>query len=431
MYDLAIIGGGPAGYSAAFEAAAKNMSAILFEKSDLGGTCLNRGCVPTKYLSHIARKFSDLSDSGKDGIFFDALRYDHERSKKRMEEIVLSLREGLKDSLLHDKVKVVSKEAKIVSEGVISCNGEKYQAKNILIATGSEAAPSPVRNAHISDELLLINKIPEKLHIIGGGTIAVEFSSIFRMLGSEVTLSIRGDRILRKWDRDISISLTQSLKKKGIVINRNCDFSSFKKNESEYLLSATGRRAYLPDSEGGLFEVGEKGGIITDGIGRTKTPGIFAAGDVREDSPDLAHLAMEQGRRVVRLIAGEEVKENTSVIRCIYTDQETASAGLAEAEAEERGISFVSAKQTMYSNARTMISSDQRGFIKVLAGADRRIIGAHLYCEHAGEIISEFALAMDQGITADEMIRTVRPHPSYSEAVTEALRILVRKLDEV
>ena len=167
MYDLAIIGGGPAGYSAAFEAAAKNMSAILFEKSDLGGTCLNRGCVPTKYLSHIARKFSDLSDSGKDGIFFDALRYDHERSKKRMEEIVLSLREGLKDSLLHDKVKVVSKEAKIVSEGVISCNGEKYQAKNILIATGSEAAPSPVRNAHISDELLLINKIPEKLHVIG------------------------------------------------------------------------------------------------------------------------------------------------------------------------------------------------------------------------------------------------------------------------
>ncbi len=431
MYDLAVIGGGPAGYSAAFETVSRNMSAVLFEKADLGGTCLNRGCVPTKYLSHIARKYSDLSISGKDGIFFDALRYDHEVSRRRMTEIAGSLRDGLKESLLRDKVTVVTGEAGIVTAGVVSCNGEEFQAKNILIATGSAPAPSPVNNAHTSDELLLIDKIPEKLHIIGGGTIAVEFSNIFRMLGSEVTLSIRGDRILRKWDRDIASSLTQSMKKKGIVINRNCDFSSFCETEGEYLLSATGRRACLPDIKAGLIEVGKKGGIIADGTGRTKSPGIFAAGDVLEEGSDLAHIAMEQGRRVVRLIAGDEIKENPSVIRCIYTDQETASAGLTEAEAEERGLPFVIAKQTMYSNARTMISTDQRGFLKVIADKERRIIGAHLYCEHAGEIISEFALAMDQGITADEMLRSVRPHPSYSEAVTEALRILVKKLDEI
>lgn len=430
MYDLAILGGGPAGYSAAFEAVRYNMSVILFERDAMGGTCLNRGCVPTKYLSHVARKYYELRESENDGLSCQSLQLEFAKTRSRMEDIVLALRTGLKDKLDKDGIKVISGNAGIKGVGLVECNGCTYEAKNILIATGSAPAAPMVPNAKTSDDILAVERVPERLHIIGGGTAAVEFAEIFRMLGSEVTVSIRADRILRKWDREIAVGLTQSMKKKGIQINKNSDFSAFEVSPEEVVLSVVGRQAVLPESQGNLYDIGEAGGIVVDGNGQTKTEGVFAAGDVTEGSSRLAHIGMEQGRRVVQFIVGKEMKKESAIIQCIYLDQEIASVGLTEVIAKEKGIEIVSAKQNMFSNARTMISTKERGFIKILAEKQSgRIVGAQLMCERAGDIIAELALAVNSKITVSEMLCSVRPHPSYSETVTDVLRVLEEKLD--
>ena len=424
MYDLAIIGGGPAGYSAAFEAAGYNLSVVLFEKDSLGGTCLNRGCVPTKYLSHTARKYYEGANSS-DGIVFQSLSVDYSKTRTRMKEIISSLRDGLSESLKRTETVIINGTAVIKRCGVIACNGQEYTAENIIICTGSVNNAPLADGAKTSDDILDMDHIPEKLHIIGGGIVAVEFAEIFRMLGSDVSISIRGDRILRKWDKEIAVGMTQSMKKKGIRINRGCDLASVTFSQDEVVLSAAGRCASLPACEKDLFDTGAGGGIIVDKNYQTKTKGIFAAGDCVEGSVQLAHTAMEQGRQIVRFIAkGIEPEEHT-VIKCIYPGQEVASAGITQAQAAEKGIECVCAKQTMFSNARTLISTDERGFIKIVAARkDGRILGAQLMCEHAGEIISELAVAIDQGLTVDKMLQTVRPHPSYCESLQDALRSL-------
>ena len=431
MYDLAIIGGGPAGYSAAFEAARYHMSAVLFEQGNLGGTCLNRGCVPTKFLSHVARKYYEAKNPD-DGIRFQSLSIDFCETRARMGTVISSLRAGLSESLKKSGIEIVYGNAAVRGSGIIVCNGQEYPVKNLIICTGSVYQEPLADGAKTGDDILEMDQIPEKLHILGGGTVAVEFAEIFRMLGSDVTISIRGDRILRKWDKEIAVGLTQSMKKKGIMINKGCDLSSLAFSEDETVLSATGRKARLPEYENGLFEIGPGGGIVVDENGRTGTKGIFAAGDVTEGSVQLAHTAMEQGRQIVRFIAKGTAPEKQTVIRCIYPDQEAASAGITEAEGLEQGISFVTAKQPMFANARTLISTAERGFIKILAAKeDGRILGAQLLCEHAGELIAELAVAIDQGLTVPELLQTVRPHPSYCESVQDVLRTLEDKLNEV
>lgn len=431
MFDLAIIGGGPAGYSAAFEATRYSMSVILFECDRVGGTCLNRGCVPTKYLLHIARKYYE-AQKADDGIIFQSLKIDYGKIRSRMEYRISSLRAELSDNLEKSKIEIISGNATIKRNGDINCNGKEYYVKNIIIATGSVSNSPLIYGALTSDEVLNLDSIPKKIHIIGGGAIAVEFAEIYRMLGSSVSISIRGDRILKNWDKEIAIRLTQSMKKKGIVINKRCDFASIDFSNDEIVMSATGRRASVPSTEGELFDIGVNGGIIVDKNCQTKTEGIFAAGDVIEGSVQLAHIAMEQGRQIVRLIAKGNKLPKSSIIKCIYPDQEIASVGLTEADAGEQGIESIVAKQTMFSNVRTVISTDEHGFVKiVVAKEDGRILGAQLMCEHAGEIVAEFAMAIDQGMTVNNMLQSVRPHPSYCESVQDVLRTAEDKLNAV
>ena len=429
-FDIAVIGGGPAGYSAAFEAIRYKLSVVLFESGEIGGTCLNRGCVPTKYLLHTARRYFE---AGRDqGIIFDALKLDYTNTVKSMNDMISSLRSGLADRLERSGVKLVKGNASLRSAGLIECGGEEYEAGHVIIASGTVPASPVVSNALNSDEILRLDHIPEKLHIIGGGSVACEFAWIYRMLGSEVELSLRGNRILRGWDREIAVSLTQSMKKAGIKINTDCDLSTFSADKDTPVLSAAGRKCVLPVTDGSLLDLDQDGAIVTGPDCETKISGIYAAGDVMSGSEKLAHIAMAQGKRAVRSAAG--IKDNASpcVIRCIYTDQEIASAGLTEEEAMQKGIDAKTGKQSMFSNARNLISTDERGFVKIIAdGSSRRIIGAQLMCEHAGEIIPVLALAIDQRLSVDQMLDTVFPHPSCSETVTDALQALKDKLDAV
>ena len=428
MYDLAVVGTGPAGYSAAFEAVRNGLSVVVFEKEDLGGTCLNRGCVPTKFLSHIARKYSELQTAESEGICCREVSLDYTKARERMREIVSSLRSGLEDRLSRN-VTVIRGSAEIRGAGQVVCGGTSYTAKSILIATGTVPARNIFPGALNSDELLRLETVPSRLHIIGGGTVAVEFAEIFRMLGSRVTVSFRADRLLRKWDREISVGIAQSLKKKGIQINSSCDFSAFTVDPDETVLCAISRIPQLPGTGCSLFETGENGGILVDADGQTATAGIYAAGDVVEGSPCLAHVAMEQGKQVVRHILGKDTKTGSAVVRCIYLDQEIASVGLTESKAKEKGIAYIAAKQPMFSNARTMISTAERGFVKILAEKNTHaVLGAQLMCERAGDMAGELLLAVNLGITVEEMLQSVRPHPSYCEAVTEVLSALEEKI---
>lgn len=441
MYDLAIIGGGPAGYSAAFEAIHSGLSVIIFEKDRMGGTCLNRGCVPTKYLSHMARVYKDVINAS-DVIKTENVSFDYDTAHSKMMEIISSLRMGIINELKtykgrdegydHNKehdciVEIIEGKAIIEDARTISC-GKEYEAKNILIATGSQPAPSLLANAVSSDELLNLTEIPAELHILGGGSIAVEFANIYRTLGSDVSLYIRGERILRGWDKEIAVGITQSFKKKGIKIHGKCDFSKLEINNG-IVLSAAGRIPVLPSMPEGLLDLHTDNSIIVNSeAGETETAGVYAAGDVIKDSPKLAHIAMEQGRNVVRHILGRKLV-SSAVVKCLYLDQEVATVRQRAVSTATTMAKAVSAKVNMYSNARTKISTPERGFIKITAEKQTgQILEAQMMCERASDLIVELALAINQGLTCGQMLQSIRPHPSYSEAVTEALRLLENKI---
>lgn len=425
MYKIAIIGGGPAGYSAAFEAVRYGFSVLLFEMDELGGTCLNRGCVPTKCLSHVAELYSNINESKRYGIGVEPTGLDYEKTVDESENIVSKLREDLTNNLLQSKITIVKGKAKLLDETHISCNGEVFEAEHIIIATGSKNTNKPFVNCINTDEILSLKHLPDKLIILGGGVSAVEFADIFSRLGVRIDIYIRGKRILRKWSKEIAASISSVLKKNGVKIYTEADFADIDKSSST-VLSVLGRKPNLEGVDEGLVSIADNGGIVVDEYYRTKTKNIFAVGDVTENSAQLAHVAMEEAKQVVRFIAGETTKKS-AVVQCIYTMPEVAVAGLSESEAKEAGIDYISAKQTMYSNARTVIGSTDRGFIKIIADKNTgKIIGAELMCERASDIVGELALAINSGIKVSELEGSTRAHPTFYEAVTEALSKLIR-----
>lgn len=425
MYKIAIIGGGPAGYSAAFEAVRYGFSVLLFEMDMLGGTCLNRGCIPTKYLTHVADLYRNINASNRYGVGVELTGLDYEKTVAESENIVSKLREDLTNNLLQSKITIVKGKAKLLDETHISCNGEVFEAEHIIIATGSKNVDKPFADCINTDELLSLKHLPDKLIILGGGVSAVEFADIFSRLGVRIDIYIRGKRILRKWSKEIAASISSVLKKNGVKIYTEANFADIDKS-SATVLSVLGRKPNLEGIDEGLVGIADNGGIVVDEYYRTKTKNIFAVGDVTENSAQLAHVAMEEAKQVVRLIAGETTKKS-AVVQCIYTMPEVAVVGLSESEAKEAGIDYISAKQTMYSNARTVIGSTDRGFIKIIADKNtEKIIGAELMCERASDMVGELALAINNGITVSELEGSTRAHPTFYEAVTEALAKLIR-----
>ncbi len=428
-YNVAVIGGGPGGYSAALEAVKYGLTVVLFEKDELGGVCLNKGCVPTKFLLHSGEVYRSLRRTSAYGISTGEPILDFNVTQHENYRIVAELRERLRELLSENKITVISADAAIVSENTVRAGDEIFTAENIIIATGSVPSVPFVEGAVTSDELLKTAYVPESLTIIGGGIVAVEFAGIFSSLGSRVNIKVRGERLLRKMDRELAAGAAQILKKLGVKLQTKCSQDEFACNDSQMVLSAVGRIPQLPDMGNLSITLGEDGSIIADDIGQTSVKGVYAVGDVVSGSSQLAHTAMEQGRRAVGHIVGSVSDKPSVIISCIYLQPEIASAGLSETQAKAAGIDCVSAKQTMYSNARTLIANPERGFVKIVAErSSGKIIGAQLICERAGDIITELALAMNTGLTAEELCRTVHPHPSFCEAVYEAAELLKSKL---
>ena len=448
-YDLVVIGAGPGGYVAAVKAAQLGMQVAVIENRELGGTCLNRGCIPTKTLMHSSHLYYEAQHFNEMGLELQGLSYDITKIQDRKDEVVQNLRNGVSNLLKSNKVDVIFGAATIETDkriAITSDTGIEYiSTDKILIATGSKPIVPVMEGIHLpnvvtSDELLSMkDKVYQKLLIIGGGVIGVEFATIYRELGCEVVIVEAQERILPTMDREISLSVAFSLKKKGVKIftsahveritetsGLTCHFVQKEQElevEAEGILVSIGRRANTEHLFGDGFELSmDRDKIEVNDKFETSISGIYAIGDVIKGM-QLAHMASAQGTVAVEYMNGKEASIDLSVVpSCIYTTPEIASVGLTEEEAKQKGFSVITGKYPMLANSKTIISSEERGYIKVVFDSETdKILGAQLLCSRATDIVGEFATAIVSGLTRKQLASVIRPHPTYEEAITEAV----------
>ncbi|MDL2273540.1 dihydrolipoyl dehydrogenase [Oscillospiraceae bacterium OttesenSCG-928-G22] len=444
MSNVAIIGGGPGGYVAAIRAAQRGLSVTLFEKEHVGGVCLNRGCIPTKTLLKSAEVLETLAGEAEEaGIRVSGVEVDYPRILARKDEVSTRLRGGISELLKANGVTVISEEARLLDGNTIAYAGGELKADHIIVATGSRPAVPPVPGADLphvltSDGALTLENPPETLAIIGGGVIGIEFASFFAAMGVKVTVVEMLDRVLATADADISKEMARALKRRKVQVMTGTKLLSIgadaitvetkageKEIPAEKVLMAVGRRPNVENLglEAAGVAVG-RGGIETDAYCRTSVPNIYAIGDVNGRLM-LAHKASEEGIAVVENIAaGKDAHKVTisSVPACVYGSPETASVGKTEQELIDAGVSCLSGKFQYQANGRAMIEGS-RGFVKVLLDGDsHRILGVHIIGKHACELIMEGTLAVANGLTAEQIVGTVHPHPSMSEAFSEAVQ---------
>ncbi len=452
-YDLAIIGGGPGGYTAAEHAAKNGLSVVLFEADKIGGTCLNRGCIPTKALIHSAEKYKEMKNSDILGISAENIAYDFKKIHERKDFVVSSLRQGIEKLMKSNRVSVVNAFASIKScnenGSVISAGGESYEAENVIIATGSVPAVPPIKGSDIdgvytSNDLLEgEGKDVKSLVIIGGGVIGCECASIYLDLGCDVTILEAMEHILPPMDREIAQRLTMFLKKQGASINVSAKVTEItgekgsftvsyenKKGDictaqAEAVLIATGRKA----ATAGLFECENtpelfRGAVAADENGLTNLNNVYVIGDAKAYNIQLAHVAEAQARNAVDAILGKELSVDMNVVpSCIYTSPEIASVGLTEDEAKQKGINVKSKKCLTGANGKCLIENSESGYIKTVTDADTGLLlGAQLVCPRATDMVSEFALAVSRGMKTEDVASVIHPHPTFSEMIGEACR---------
>lgn len=443
MYDLMIIGAGPGGYTAANKAAEKGMSVILFEKDKIGGTCLNRGCIPTKSLLSSSNLYHEAKNGSLYGISGD-VSFDYASILQRKDDVVDTLRQGIIKSLEKNKVEIVYGKATIEDKNHISCNDEIYEGKNILIASGSVVALPPIErieNAITSNEILEGNNpLAESLIIIGGGVIGVEISQALSDLGCKVTIIEMFDHLLPNLDKDLGQRLAMFLKKKGIDIILSAQVSKIEKDNdlktviykdkngeeikvsAKEVLVATGRKADVSDlcKEGFNLEI--ERGVKADEIGKTNIDNIFVIGDAKSYNIQLAHVAEAQGENIVDHICGEKLSHDTSVIPSgIYTTPEIACVGKLEKELKEQGIEYEVKKYLTGANGKCLIENSESGFVKVIV-VDDVIVGGQIICPHATELIGELAIAVQKKMTLKDFAEVVHPHPTISEMLWNVVK---------
>lgn len=450
-YGLIVIGAGPAGYTAAIRAAKYGITTAVVEKTAAGGTCLNRGCIPTKALLQCAHAYESATHSQQFGVFAENVTFDIHRFYEFKDQISAQLRGGVEDLLTANGVERICGEAQITGQGqvrVALSSGESTElsAERILIASGSVAMKPPIPGADLpgvmtSDDILKADRTYEHLVIVGGGVIGMEFASVFSALGCKVTVVEALDRILANLDKEIAQNLKMILKKKGVDCVAKAMVKEIRQGENGTLsvvyedkkgqtaldcdgvLIAVGRRAATAGLWSDHMDIQvDRGRIVTDENYMTSVPGIYAAGDAG-CGIQLAHYAAAEACNAVDIMAGREPEKSLKwVPSCIYTSPEIACCGLSEDQAKEQGIAVKTGKFITSANGRSLISAEERGFVKLICEADSgKLIGAQLMCARASDMISELSLAMACGLTDKDVESVIHPHPTYNEAVMEAV----------
>ena len=455
IFDLIVIGGGPAGYSAAMTASKLGLSVLIADSRNvLGGTCLNRGCIPTKALLHSSGLIRQLNSASGFGVEASAC-INEEKLFAYRDETVRILTAGLEQSVTACKVTIVKgvdASVNVSEDGIVTVLAEdaSYKAKDVLVATGTEPALPPVPGIDsgvviTSNDLLEGNELPDSLIIIGGGVIGCEFASLYTDLGRKVTVIEALPRILANMDKDVARNLQMILKNRGAEIFSGAMVTKITDNggtaevtfndggeektvRADKVLVATGRRAVIPEGLEGKIEI-SGGRIVTGADGRTSMEHIYAAGDIT-NGIQLAHKASAEGENIAMILAGKAPIHDMSCIpACVYCTPEIACAGMTENDAKEEGITAVTSRAVTNANAISGITREERGFVKLVADKETGIlIGAQLMCANASDIIGELVTAIANKLSIEDCLKSVRPHPSYEETVGAALEELMRKI---
>ncbi|MFA5063215.1 MAG: dihydrolipoyl dehydrogenase [Candidatus Omnitrophota bacterium] len=430
MYDLAVIGAGWAGFNAGLQAKQLGLKTVIVDKSEIGGTCLNLGCIPTKTLIQSARVFNLTKKSSVFGLGLLDPVLDLIKIQERKDRIIQQLRLGMRFRL--KGIDFLSGEAQLVSNQEIRISGDKIiRARNILIASGSkpcELAQLKFDGKKIlsSNEALFLKNIPGSLLIIGGGVIGCEFAGLFSVLGSKVTIVEKMPQLLPGEDKEIARKIENCFKKKGIRVNTNTDVLSLKPDEFDTILVCIGR---MPQIDAlGLDNLGiesENGRIVVDEYLRVNASDVYAAGDCVSRIM-LAHLAGYQGRAAVQNLAQPDNRISAypvCVPSSIFTDPEIGSAGLNEEEAVNKGFTVDIYRFDFLGLGMARILDETDGFIKIVADKKSGVVlGASIIGPKAAELIGIFSLAIANSITVGNLRNTLFAHPTLSESISEALR---------
>ncbi len=447
--DICILGGGPAGYVAAIRAAQLGAKVTLIEDREVGGTCLNRGCIPTKALLKTSEVLAMLNKSKEVGITATVSSVDASVGKARKDRVVKSLRMGVEHLLTKNGVQVLrgrgwieSSQRVIVKTAdqdlVVDCN-------RLIITTGSEPLIPDIPGIMLegvitSDEALELTEIPESITIIGAGAIGMEFATLYHSLGSKVTVVEFQERIIPNEDQEITAELFKIMKRQGIKFALSSKVQEISKSVNgletlvingegkevvlltEKVLVAVGRKlaGVAPDISALGVEL-RKGSIVVNEHMQTNVDGVYAAGDVIGGSL-LAHLAFAEGRVAAENAMGMNSRLNyRAVPACVYTNPEVASVGLSESQAKEQGIAVKVGRFDFRNNGRALCHGEREGFVKVITEESTGVIlGARILGPHASELLSEITLAVSLGVKADVLADMIHPHPALAEAVMEA-----------
>lgn len=447
-YDVIVIGSGPGGYSAAARAGQYGLKAAIVEKdSRLGGTCLLVGCIPTKAFLHAADVWERFQNPEADGLHCDNPRFDMPMVSDRKNTIVNKHSKGVDFLMKKNKVDVIKGHATIKSPGRVEVNGQIYETKNILIATGSEARvlpglqPDPERIL-TNIEILDLRHVPKTMGIIGAGAVGVEFASCFHRFGTQVTIFEMLPRIVPLEDEEVSKELLRLFKKQGIRVETGARVENIQRHdqsvtfsstlaggkqenfEVECLLIAVGRRPVTENIglENTRVQL-DRGFIVTDCAQQTAEPGIYAIGDVVGATPLLAHVATAEGMVAVAHMAGKPFTpiNKRRIPNCTYTEPGIGSVGLTEAQARAEGYKVKIGKFPFLADSKATILGRHDGFIKVVADETYgEILGVHIIGPEAFELIGEAVTAMNAEATVDTMMTTIHAHPTLYEAMGEA-----------
>jgi len=446
QYDITVIGGGPGGYVAAIKGAKMGGKVAIIEKDKLGGTCLNRGCIPTKVLVNSAHVFNTIKRAEEFGIEVKDPAVNVPALYNRKDAVVSRLRQGVEYLIKANKIRLFRGEGKITGENsveILTDSGEQTEVRtrNIIIATGSEPAKIPVPGIELegvitSDEALNLKSLPDSVVIIGGGVIGLEFASIFNSFGVKTAVVEMLPRILPQEDEEISRELYGIIKRDGVDIYVNSRVEKIEKGEKglgvvfeekgsvrriegERVLIAVGRKPVVCEMDG--IDITLKGKFIdVNDRMRTNYKNIYAVGDAA-GGPLLAHVAFAEGIVAAENCMGRDSKIDYKVVpRCIFTHPEVGAVGLTEEEARRRFRDIKIGKFPFSANGKALAMGENEGFVKIIADSEwNEVLGVHILGPNATELVAEGALAIKLESTAEEIAETIHAHPTLAEGIME------------
>jgi len=442
--DLIIIGAGPGGYEMAAEAAQQGLQVTIVERDLLGGTCLNRGCIPTKALCRNAEVVNLMREAGQWGITTGDMKFDYAPVFERKEAVVKQLRDGVEMLMSQPGITVVRGEAAFKDAHTITVAGEDYSADNIVIATGSAPRGLPIEGDNLamtSDDILAMQELPASLCIVGGGVIGMEFAAVFSSFGVQVTVIEYCKEILPPFDKDVAKRLKTVMSKRGVKIITQAAVNGIQQGDdgaltvtfdlkgkaqsvtADKVLMSVGRQPVLPQGiEAVGVTVGRRGIEVDDNM-CTSVKGIYAIGDVNGRCM-LAHAATAQGMRALHHIMGKADDIKLDVVpSAVFTVPELAMVGLTEEQCQAKELDVTVKKAFFRSNGKAVAMNETDGLIKMIVdNGTRRIVGCHICGAHAADLIQEVVTAINADVPVDVLARSIHGHPTLSEVVLAVAR---------